>query len=305
MPFKEDTRMDMGMFIAIINRLVQPIRLFFEIVGIIQIVLYLIGGGVVTVAMIIESLQKVPIIFPIALFVLGIVFFVFATIKTIYRYRLWSNLRAIPELDDVLKKALDIHIYIGELHDAVIEQNKRKNIKTKIRQALAKKFLETLQISPIELNNGINPDGTITKKLYRKMNRIFHLRAGDYFTALPLSKDYGRLLDKSKLGLRNIIEADTKYKQLKNEFMKSQIGLNIPSKTISDINNLPELSYGLHSVSVGVNLIHEGRAWFKYVPDGYIKQKEESSSMIDTSYLKAMMWVKNRVKRAMFEEALK
>jgi len=295
----------MGMFIGIIKRLVQSVRLFFEIVGIIQIILYLIGSGVVTAVVIIESLQKVPIIVPIALVILGIGVFVFATIKTVYRYRLWSNLRVIPELDDVLAKASDIHIRIGELHDVVVEQNRRKNIKTKVRDALAKKFLETLKISPSELAKGTNPDGTITKKLYRKMNRIFHLKAGDYFTALPLLKDYGRLLNKSKLGFRDIIQADTKYEQLKNEFMKSQLGLNIPSKTINDINNLPELSYGLHSVSVGVNLIHEGRTWFKDVPDGYIKQKEESGSTTDTAYLIATMWVKNRVKRAMFEEALK
>lgn len=295
----------MDMVIGIIKRLVQSVRLFFEIVGIIQIILYLIGSGVVTAVVIIESLQKVPIIVPIALVILGIGVFVFAMIKTVYRYRLWSNLRVIPELDDVLAKALDIHIRIGELHDVVVEQNRRKNIKTKVRDALAKKFLETLKISLSELAKGTNPDGTITKKLYRKMNRIFHLKAGEYFTALPLLKDYGRLLNKSKLGLRDVIQADTKYEQLKNEFMKSQLGLNIPSKTINDINNLPELSYGLHSVSVGVNLIHEGRTWFKDVPDGYIKQKEETESTTDTAYLIATMWVKNRVKRAMFEEALK
>ncbi len=295
----------MGMFIAIIRRLWQPIKLFFDIVGIIQIILWLIGGGMVTGAGIIASLQKVPIIIPIILIVLGIGALVFAMIKTIYRYKLWNNLKDIPELDNVLEKALDIHIRIGELHDVVVEQNRRKNIKTKIREVLSEKFLETLQISRSEVASGINPDGTLKEKLYRKLRSPFALKKGDYFSALPLLKGYGNLLDRSKLGLRDVMKADTKYEQLKNEFMKSQLGLNIPSKTVNDINNLPELSYGLNSVSVGVNLIHEGRTWYKYVPDGYIKQKAESKDMLDTAYLTAAMSVKNRVKRAMFEEALK
>ena len=293
------------MFVAIVKRLVQAIRLFFEIVGIIQIILLLIVGGVVTGAGIIASLQKLPIIVPIALLIIGVGVLIYAMIRTIYRYRLWSNLKSLPELDDVLKKALDIHIHIGELHDVVVEQNRRKNIKTKIREALAMKFLEALKISPSEMFNGVNPDGILRKKLYRKMNRVYHLKVGDYFTALPLFKDYGKLLDRSKLGLGDVIQADTKYEQLKNEFMKLQLGLNIPSKTISDINNLPELSYGLYSISVGLNLIHEGRTWYKYVPDSYIRTKEKSTSMLNTTYLEATMWVKNRVKRAMFEEALK
>jgi hypothetical protein len=296
--------MDTGTFLSIIKRLVQSIRLFFEIVGIVQTILWLIGGGAV-IGGVIASLQKMPISVAIALFTVALVALGYAIVKTIYRYRRWSNLKNIPELDDVLKKALDIHIHIGELHDIVIEQNKRKNIKTKTREALAEKFLETLQIPLSELVNGINPDGTMKKKLYRKIRRLFDLKEGNYFTALPLLADYGHLLDRSKLGLRDAIQASTKYDQLKNEFMKSQLGLNVPSKTINNINTLPELSYGLNSVSVGISLVNKGRTWYKYVPNGYIKQKEQSKDMLDTAYLTASMWVKNRVKLAMFEEALK
>lgn len=299
--------MDMGMFITIIKRLVRAIRLFFEIVGIIQIVLWLIGGGAVTGG-IIALLQKVPIIVPTALFVIGVLALGYAIIKTIYRYRQWNNLKKIPELDDVLSKAWDIHVYLRGLHDVVVEQNKRKNIKTKLRKALAKRYVETVGISLNDLANGINPDGTIQKKLWRKMKRVFHLREGDYFTVLPLLKDYARLLNKSKLGVKDVIETDTKYEPLRDEFMKSQLNLNIPNEAINainNLNNLPELSYGLYSLSIGMNLIHEGRTWYKDVPDGYIKQKDDVGSTIDTAYLRATMWVKNKVKLAMFKEAVK
>ena len=254
--------MDMGAFVSAIRRLVQSIRLFFEIVGIIQIVLYFFGGAV-TVAGIVDLFHRAPIGVLIALLVVAIGAFIFATIRTIYRYRLWNNLRDIPGLEDVLGKALDIHIHIGELHDIAVKQNKGKKIKTKVREALAERFLETLRISRIELAKGINPDGTMKKKLYRKLRKLFDLRQGNYFTALPLLKGYGHLLDRSKLGLRDVIRADTKYDQLRNDFMKSQVGLNVPSNTINAINTLPKLSYGLNSVSVGVNLVNKGRSWYK------------------------------------------
>jgi hypothetical protein len=297
--------MDTGMFISIIKRLVQSIRLFFEIVGIIQIILLLVGGGVVTGAGIIAALQNVPIIIPIALLVIGIGVLAYATIKTIYRYRLWRNLKSVPELDNVLAKAWDIHIHIGKLHNVVIKQNRRKNIKTKTRNILARKYLETVGISLGDLANGINPDGTFTKKLYRKIRRFYGLKQGNYSTVLPHLKEYGRLLNKAKLGLRDTMRAGTEYDDLKNEFMKSQLQLNIPSETIDDINNLPELSYGLYSASVGANLVHEGRSWYKNVPDNWIKQTEETKDALDAAYLKATMWVKNRVKLAMFKAEMK
>ena len=296
--------MDMGAFVSVIKRLGQAIKLFFEIVGIIQIVLG-IGGGVVTGAGVIASLQKLPIIIPIAVLVIGVGLLAYATMRTIHRYRQWNNLAGVPDLNNVMAKALDIHIHISELHDIVVKQNKGKRIKTKVREALAEKFLETLQIPRIELARGTNPDGTMKKKLYRKIRKLFHLKQGDYFTALPLLKGYGHLLDRSKLGLRDSIRADTEYDRLRNDFMKSQIGLNVPSDIIDAINTLPELSYGLNSVSVGLHLINEGRSWYKYVPDGYIQQKGESRERIDTAYLTATMWVKNKVRREMFREAVK
>ena len=296
--------MDMETFITVIKRLGQAIKLFFEIIGIIQTMLWLIGGGVV-IGGIMASLQKMPIIVTILLLTVGIGAFVYATVKTIYRYRSWNNLRSIPQLDDVMKKALDIHIHIGKLHDAVIEQNRQKNIKTKLKQTLAKKYLETAGINLRDLATGINPDGTFTKKLYRKIRKFYGLKEGDYSTALPHLKDYGRVLDKAKLGLRDAIKADTEYEPLRNEFMKLQLQLDIPSEIVDDINNLPELSYGLFSASIGVNLPHKGRNWYKYVPDSWIKQKEEAKNLVDTAYLKATMWVKNRVRRTMFKESQK
>lgn len=199
----------------------------------------------------------------VALLVVAMGAFVFATIRTVYRYRLWNNLREIPELESVLGKAFDIHIHIGELHDIVVKQNRVKKIKTKIREALAERFLETLRISRIELAKGINPDGTMKKNPYQKIRKLFDLKQGNYFTALPLLKGYGHLLDRGKLGLRDIIGADIKYDQLRNNFMKSQVGLNVPSNVINAINTLPKLSYGLNSVSVGVNLVNKGRSWYK------------------------------------------
>jgi hypothetical protein len=298
---------DMGLFITIIKRLVQAIRLFFEIVGIIQIVLWLIGGGVVTGG-ILALLQEVPIIVPITLVIIGTGAFVYATIRTVYRYRVWNNLKNIPELDDVLRKAWDIHIHLRGLHDVVVKQNRRKNIKTKLRQALAKRYLEIVGISLNDLANGINPDGTIKKKLWRKMKRIFGLREGNYFAALKLLKDYARLLNKSKLGLKDAIETDSQYDQLRDEFMKSQLNLNIPNEAINvinNLNNLPDLSYGLYSLSIGMNLVHEGRTWYKDVPDGFIRQTDDVESTIGTAYVRATMWAKNKVKLAMFKEAVK
>lgn len=296
--------MDMETFTAIIRRLVQTVRSFFEILGIIQTALWLIGGGAV-IGGIIASLQKVPIIVPILLLAVGIGAFVYATVKTIYRYRSWNNLKNIPQLDVVMEKALDIHIHIGKLHDEVIEQNRPQNIKTKLRQRLAKKYLEMAGISLNELNTGVNPDGTFRKKLFRKVRRFYSLKEGDYSRALPLLRDYGRLLDKAKLGLRDAMKGSTEYDQAKNEFMKAQLQLDIPSEAIDYINNLPELSYGLYSLSIGANLPHEGRNWYKHVPDTWKKQSDEARSMVDTAYVKATMWAKSKVRRAMFQESLR
>jgi hypothetical protein len=130
--------MDMGMFLMVIKRLGRAIKLFFEVLGIIQTILWLIGGGVVTSAGIVASLQNLPIIIPIALMVIGIGVLAYAVVRTIHRYRSWNALKSIPELDTIMEKALDIHICIGRLHDEVIKQNRRKNIKTKLRTTLAK-----------------------------------------------------------------------------------------------------------------------------------------------------------------------
>lgn len=297
--------MDMGIFLTIIKRLVRAIRLFFEVLGIIQTILWLVGGGVVTTAGVVASLQNVPTIIPIALLIMGVGVLVYATVRTIHRYRLWNALESIPALDNVMGKALDIHICVGKLHDEVIKQNRRKNIKTKLRQTLAKKYLETVGISLRDLVAGVNPDGTFTTKLYRKIRRFYGLKEGDYSTVLPHLKGYGRLLDKAKLGLKDAIQASTDYDQAKNEFMKSQLHLSVPSEIVGHINALPELSYGLYSASIGANLAHEGRDWYKDVPDSWIEQRDEAKSMLDTAYMKAAMWAKERARRAMFKESLR
>jgi hypothetical protein len=296
--------MDMGILIRVIKRLVQTIRLFFEIAGIIQIILWFVGGGAVTGGGIIASLKGVPVIIPIAVLLIGVGILAYATIRTVHRYRQWNNLRSIPELDDVMNKALDIHIHMGKLHDAVIEQNKRKNIKSKLRQTLAKKYLEAVGITVSDLASGINPDGTFTKGLYRRIRRFYDLKEGDYSTALPHLKGYGRLLDKAKLGLRDAIRADSEYDQLIGDFMRLQLRLTIPSKTVDEVNALPELSYGLYSASIGVNLAHEGREWYEHVPDSWLRRKDEANNVVGAAYLKAAMWAKGRVRRAMFKEAV-
>lgn len=293
----------MGIFIFIVKRLVQAIRLFFEIVGIAQIVLWLIGGGVVTSG-VIAWLKDLPIVVPIAVLVIGVGALAYSIIRTVHRYRLWNKLGDSPELNDVMQKALDIHFRVRDLHDTVIKENRRKNIKTTLRTALAKKYLATAGISLKDLAMGFNPDGTFTKKLYRKIRRFYGLQEGNYFTALPHLKNYGRVLDKAKLGLRASIRADAQYQQLQNEFMKLQLQLNVPSQAIDYINNLPELSYGLYSASVGANLAHAGRSWYGNVPDSWIKQQEEAESTINEAYLKATAWAKNRVRRAIFGEAV-
>jgi len=287
-----------------IKRLINPIRVFFEILGIIQ-TLYWLGGSIVTTASILTFSQDLPAIVPIALLSLGISLLGISAFRTVYRYKLWNSMKIVPELDDVLKKALEIHIHTSQLQKVVVEQNKRKNIKTKVRTQLAIKFFDTLKIPINDLPRYVNPDRTIKKKLLRKMKMIFHLKDGEYFTVLPLLKDYGKLLNRSKLGMRDAIQASTKYATLKNEFMELQLKLNIPDKIMDDINELPELSYGLNSISIGINLINENRTWYKDIPDSYMSQKEESGYMVDTAYLRASMWVKNNVRRVMFDGALK
>ncbi len=128
------------------------------------------------------------------------------------------------------------------------------------------------------------------------------MREGDYFTILPLLKGYAKLLNKSKLGLRNRVQEDPEYIGLYDEFMKLQMQLNIPDKYLSEINRLPELSYGLHSLSIGINLINENRKWYKTIPESYIDQKDDSANMVNVPYLRASMSVKNSVRLAMFRD---
>ena len=187
----------------------------------------------------------------------------------------------------------------------MIKDNAHKNIKTKTRVQLANKFFETLNI-PIEaLLKYVNPDGSIKDKLYKRMKRQLHLKDGNYFTVLPFLKDYGRLLNKSKLGLKSSIQGNPDYDRLKQEFLELQLKLTVPDKYLNEINGLPELSYGLHSISIGINLINPNRYMYKDVPDSYLAQKEDSGNIVDTAYIKASMWVKNNIRQAMFREGLK
>ncbi len=291
-----------------IKRLFSPIRMFAELLGIfynvLQTISYL-GGGIMTTASLITFFQNIPTIIPITLLVLGIVSFGLGIFRTIYRYKTWNSLKVIPELESVLNKALAIHFHVTKLHKAVIEENTRKNIKTKTRIQLANKFFETFQIPTESLSKYFNADYTINNKLYRKIRKQFHLKEGNYFTILSLLKGYAKLLNKSKLGLRNVIQEDPEYSRLNNEFLELQLKLNVPDKFINMINRLPELSYGLHSLSIGINLINENRSWYKTLPDSYIEQKEDSKSMVDTAYIRASMWVKNNIRLALFREALK
>ena len=282
--------------------------MFAELLGvyydILQTTSYL-GGGIMATFSLITFFQNIPTIIPITLLILGILSFGLGIFRTIYRYKMWNRLKVIPELETVLNKALALHFYIAELHKKVIEENTHKNIKTKIRIQLANKFFETLQIPTESLNKYFNADFTINNKLYRKIRKQFHLKEGDYFTILSLLKGYAKLLNKSKLGLRNVFQDDQEYSKLNKEFLELQLKLNVPDKFINMINRLPELSYGLHSLSIGINLINENRSWYKTIPDSYIEQKEDSKSMVDTAYMRASMWVKNNIRLAMFREELK
>jgi len=290
------------------KRLFKPIRLFIELLGIfydfLQTFSY-VGGSVMTTASLITYSQNIPTIIPVTLLVLGMVFFGVGIFRTVYRYKMWNSLKDIPELEAVLRKALDIHIYISGLRKTVIKENTHKNIKTKTRMKLANKYFETLKIPLESLPKYTNPDGSIKDKLYKKMGRQLHLKEGNFFTVLPFLKDYGRLLNKSKLGLKSVVQDNPEYDRIKNEFLGLQLKLNVPDKYINEINRLPELSYGLNSISIGINLINETRSWYKTIPDSYIEQKDDSENIVDTAYLRASMWVKNNVRQAMFREGLK
>lgn len=291
-----------------IRRLFYPLRTLFEILGIFYDTLQtfsFFGGGIMTSVSLVAFFQGIPTIIPATLLVFGIGLIGVGIFRTIYRYKMWNSLKDVPELDAVLKKALDIHFYINGLHKLVIKENTRKNIKTKTRNQLAIKFFETIQIPLQTLPKYMNPDGSIKNKLYRKMRKQLHLQEGNYFTIIPYLKDYSKLLNKSKLGLKSVIQENAEYGRLKNEFLELQLKLNIPDKYINEINRLIELSYGLHNISIGINLINEKRSWYKTIPDSFIDQKEDSGNMVDTAYLRASMWLKNNVRRAMFEEALR
>lgn len=291
-----------------VKRVIQPLRIFWEIVGIfydiLQTLSYL-GGIVMTTTGVVTFFQNIPTIIPIVLLVLGVLSFGFGLFRTIYRYRMWNSLRLIPELEDTLSKALDIHFHITELHNKVIEENTHKNIKTKTRVELANKFFETLQIPVESLSKYFNADFTINKRLYKKIKKQFHLQEGNYFTVIPLLKGYAKLLDKSKLGLKNTIKEDAEYNRLNSKFIKSQLKLNIPDEYMNDINKLPELSYGLHSLSIGINLINENRDWYETIPESFIEQKDDSKNMVNTPYLRASMWMKNKIRLAIFKEGMK
>ncbi|MFC1991841.1 hypothetical protein ACFLVC_03870 [Chloroflexota bacterium] len=258
-----------------------------------------------TTGSIIAFSQDIPIFIPIVVLVLGLGMLGFGIVRTNYRIKVWNKLQNLPELDDVLQKALEIHKHITELSKNVIKENKKKNIKTKVRIKLANEYFKTLNISIIELTKNIQPDGTISKKLYKKIKKRQHLKDGEYYTVIPMLKDFARVLNKSKLGLRQSITNNSTYDKLHGEYLALQLKLNVPDSIMHDINSLPELSYGLNSVYIGINLINENRNWINDVPDSILVQQEDSDSIVTKSYMRASMWLKNKVKMAIFNEVVK
>jgi hypothetical protein len=259
----------------------------------------MIGGGIWAFT------QNVPIYVPIVAVIIGVGLIAFGIFNSIFRYRVWKSYKVIPELEQVLDKALAIHNHIRELSEQVILENRKKHIKTKVRLKLANKYYETLNIPITELAENINPDGTISKKLYKKIKKKQQLKDGEYFTAIPFLKDYAKLLNKSKLGIKRAIDDSCEYRRLSNEYLALQIKLNVPDEIMNDINNLPELSYGLNSMYVGINLPNENRSWINDVPDVVLKQKDDSEIIVTKSYMRATMWLKNKVKKTMFKDAVK
>lgn len=286
----------------------KRLKIFFEIIGLfyntIQTVSY-VGASIVTAGGIIAFTQNIPTYIPIIILMLGSTWIIFSGYQSYVRYRIWKQIQNIPELEDVLNKALEIHNHIKELSNQVIDENRKKNIKTKTRTELANKYFETLNISINDLKGNINPDGTLSKNLYKKIRKRQHLRDGQYFTIIPLLKGYSKLLNKSKLGIKSLIDSSEKYQILSNEYLTLQVKLNIPDKLINEINSLPELSYGLYSTYVGINLPNDNRSWIKDVPDEILAQQEDSEAIVNKAYMRAVMWLKNKVRMTIFIDSLK
>ena len=154
------------------------------------------------------------------------------------------------------------------------------------------------------LIKSLNPDGTLNKYGYKRLKRLYHLKEKEYFTVLPLFKEFSKLLNKSKLGLRVELVNDQEYDRLNTELIELQLKLNISEKDTHLLNDLKSLSYGLYNLSIGLRLINENRAWYKKAPGAYepfVDARDEMPETIERIYMRMSTWVKLQLKRSMLK----
>lgn len=245
----------------------------------------------------ITFLNRIPIYFAVGLLGLGLIAILYSTLRMVCRYRLWLKLEKNSDLEVVLQKALDMHLVLEELQKEVVAQNRKKNIASETRESLVAKYLETM-IPLKELPKYINKDGTPKNSLYKRIKKFYAAKDGDYFSIIPMLDDFARLLHKAKLGLNNAKYSSEKYDNIRKEFLAAQIKLNIPESLTNDINALPELSFGLNSLVVGIKVINENRSWFKNIPDKYVQLRDESDTIATTAFMKTLTSLKNKVNLA-------
>lgn len=76
-----------------------------------------IGGNMGVVA---AAIANIPIIYPIVIGAVSIGVLTYGIVKTIIGYKKWVNIRDVPILDDLMQKALSLHLHLADIQESFI-----------------------------------------------------------------------------------------------------------------------------------------------------------------------------------------
>lgn len=263
-----------------------------------QIILTILGWGGTTVIINLQNISPFIPIFAIAISI-GL------TINAIYRinrdFQKWKYIyeKAEPSAQEILVTLRDLHLSLREL---IIPISQRQVNKQTLRK-LIEYMLRMLNISRSELYSRFSQSqlSDIKDSLMPKLKKSFNINPKKINTNASLLREFGYSMDSVSLGLSTEMNNnDTNY-HIQNTKLQI-LTLKTNEDIVEIINRVKQLSFGLCSIIIAINLLNKHRNYSKKMPSNLKDELYNFPKEIDDIYMKALLEAKLGIMKSLMRE---
>jgi len=290
----------------VVKALCRYLQSFANIIGIIfdvqQALSYIGGGGMTVLGGYLWD--EIPLVFPIIILMFGVCSLIYGIIRTILKYRSWEKTNMNPAINAVMATELDYYNCLSILIDKVVKRNRKKNVASKNRNEIAKRYYQSLGMTDEMFTRyahmSVEPEyytDRQLKKAGKHINKLIHYNPKDPFSANYFLDGLGTVLNRSGLGIKEEINNSEECVNILNRLHREQLSLEVPEDKVTLVDDLIALAYGLASLAITMKLINPNRFWYKHLLEELINYEDKVNAENKEKYDKAYMYLKRELRK--------